>query len=105
MRLGQVIREARIAAGLSQRALAQRAGSTQAAISRYERGLASPSVETLERLVRGAGATVEASLGGPPPDVALIRSRLALTPAQRLRQAGRSARLIARGRLQLRHGR
>lgn len=46
---------ARKAAGLSQAELARRAGTSQPAVARYERGRASPSVATLERLLLAAG--------------------------------------------------
>lgn len=43
-------------AGLSQRALANRAGTSQATVSAYESGRKQPSVAVLERLLRSAGA-------------------------------------------------
>lgn len=51
MKPGEIIREQRLAHGLTQAQLALRAGSTQAAISRLERGQLSPTFETLERLL------------------------------------------------------
>jgi transcriptional regulator with XRE-family HTH domain len=53
--IGHVIREARERHGLSQSELAYRALSTQQAISRVERGLVSPSVETLQRIATALG--------------------------------------------------
>src|SRR5690349_2160842 len=50
-----IIRQARLAAGLSQRALAMRASTSQPAIARYERGVATPSWETLARLMTACG--------------------------------------------------
>jgi transcriptional regulator with XRE-family HTH domain len=47
-----VLREARRAAGLSQRELARRAGTSSATLSRYESGAISPTVSTLDRLLR-----------------------------------------------------
>jgi transcriptional regulator with XRE-family HTH domain len=47
----ELIRSARIRHGLSQRALALRAGTTQAWVSAIERGQARPSVDTLRRLL------------------------------------------------------
>jgi transcriptional regulator with XRE-family HTH domain len=47
---GELIKRRRQRHGLSQRILALRAGTDQAAISRIERGDISPSVETVERL-------------------------------------------------------
>ncbi len=52
---GNLIRLARHDGGLSQRELAQRAGTSQAAIGAYESGKRSPSLETLARIVRAAG--------------------------------------------------
>jgi transcriptional regulator with XRE-family HTH domain len=41
--------------GISQDRLARRAGTTQAVVSRIERGLVSPSVETVQRLLAAMG--------------------------------------------------
>ena len=51
MSAGQLLREARARHGLTQRQLAIRARTSQAAISRIERGLVSPTIETLEKLL------------------------------------------------------
>src|SRR4051794_29600924 len=53
---------ARRRAGLSQAALAERAGTSQATVSAYERGRKHPSVETFSRLLAAAGS----GLGGDP---------------------------------------
>lgn len=52
---GNLMKLARLDAGLSQRALARRARTSQAAIAAYESGRRSPSLETLARIVRAAG--------------------------------------------------
>ncbi len=52
---GNLIRLARRESGLSQRELARRAGTSQAAIAAYESGKRSPTLDTLARIVRGAG--------------------------------------------------
>jgi transcriptional regulator with XRE-family HTH domain len=52
---GNLIRLARMEKGLSQRDLARRAGTSQAAIAAYESGHRSPSLETLARIIRGTG--------------------------------------------------
>lgn len=59
MNTGTLIREARKGAGLTQAALAARAGTSQPAVARYEAGTSSPSVATLERLLAAAGATLD----------------------------------------------
>lgn len=49
------LRRARTAAGLTQGALAARAGTSQATVSAYESGRKQPSIETLDRLLRAMG--------------------------------------------------
>jgi predicted nucleotidyltransferase/DNA-binding XRE family transcriptional regulator len=51
-----LIRTTREGSGLSQDALAARAGTSQPAVSRYESGASSPSVETLDRLLAAMGS-------------------------------------------------
>lgn len=58
MNIGSVLRAARVRAGLSQRQLAQRAGTSQATLSAYEHGRKEPSVATLERLLAATGVTL-----------------------------------------------
>jgi uncharacterized protein len=85
----------RLAAGLSQRDLARRAGTSQPAIARYERGIASPSWETLQRLAAACGRWVRMNTGMKPEkhDVELAETLLALTPEERLRALRRYAHL------------
>ena len=49
------LRDARLAAGLSQAALGDRVGTSQATISAYENGTKQPSVATLSRLLAATG--------------------------------------------------
>lgn len=56
---GQTIRRARKAAGLTQSALAELAGTRQGAISAYENGRRDPTVGTLRRLLNAAGYELE----------------------------------------------
>ena len=53
--IGELIREARLRSGLSQRSVARRAGTSQAAISRIERGLEQPTFERVEQILAGLG--------------------------------------------------
>lgn len=55
MDFATMLRTARESAGLSQRRLARLAGTSQAAVSCYERGTVSPSVRTLTRLLDACG--------------------------------------------------
>jgi transcriptional regulator with XRE-family HTH domain len=97
-----VLLEARSEAGISQRELARRSGVPQAAISRMERGVVSPRVETLDRLLRSCGRDLEVvERLGTDLDRTLIRERLRLTPSERGRLAvaeWRRTRPFARGR-------
>lgn len=54
MDLAFTIAEARIRAGLSQKQLAERVGTTQSVISRWESGRVAPSTRSMKRI---AGAT------------------------------------------------
>ncbi len=57
-----LIRMARRDAGLTQAELAARAHTSQAAISAYESGRRSPSVDTLARIIDAAGADLRMRL-------------------------------------------
>lgn len=77
---GQLIRARRLANGLTQEQLAIRAGSTQAAISRLERGEISPTFETFERLLQVMGEEAEIVVRGSQDDhdrlrIAALRDR------------------------------
>lgn len=50
-----LIKTARTRAGISQAELARRAGTSQPAIALYESGRRSPSMDTLERVLRATG--------------------------------------------------
>jgi transcriptional regulator with XRE-family HTH domain len=56
MDIAATLREARRRSGLTQSALAQRAGTSQATLSAYERGRKEPSLGTLDRILKAAGA-------------------------------------------------
>ena len=62
MRAHRVLREARRRAGLTQRLLAQRAGTSHSTLAAYESGAKVPSTETLDRIVRAAGFELRAEL-------------------------------------------
>jgi transcriptional regulator with XRE-family HTH domain len=55
MRSADVIREARLRAGLTQQELADRSGRKRGVIARWEQGGVAPSAETLIELVRVCG--------------------------------------------------
>lgn len=62
MRAATVLRRARTESGLTLRSLAQRAGTSHSTISAYETGTKTPSVETLNRIVRAAGFELDVQL-------------------------------------------
>lgn len=84
MSAAALLREARERQGISQRRLALRAGTSQDAISRIERGVESPTVERLAKLLLVLGERLElnaaplAEVEGPVED---------LTAGERLREA------------------
>ena len=57
-----LVREARRRAGLTQRELAERAGTTQSAVARLESGRTSPSFDSVLRLIRLCGFRLDVAL-------------------------------------------
>lgn len=91
-----IVQEARRRAGLTQRQLAERAGTSQAAIARIERGRQVPSLETLDRILRGCGYELRAEVvPRDDHDEQLIDATLAMTPEQRLRSVEEMTRVRA----------
>lgn len=89
MAVSEVIRQARQRHGLSQAALAFRAGTDQAAVSRIERGEVSPTVETVERLLAAMGEQLALEAKPMPReyDPLHLRASLRRSPEERLRLA------------------
>lgn len=91
----RIVREARLAAGLTQAELARRMGTTQSAIARLEAKGANPRVRTLEQAVRATGHHLAVDAPAFPPgnvDETLIVEALRVSPAERLRGFERSYR-------------
>ena len=63
MNAGREIRAARIGAGLSQKELADLAGTSQPAVAMYEAGKREPGLSTFERLLAAAGARLRVETG------------------------------------------
>jgi transcriptional regulator with XRE-family HTH domain len=94
-----LIVEARTKAGLTQRELARRAGTSQPAIARLERGQTSPTLAVLERVAGAAGFDLRLELVPKAPvlgdpiieaykrdvDRTLLRENLRQSPEERLR--------------------
>jgi transcriptional regulator with XRE-family HTH domain len=95
-----LVREARRRAGLSQRALGERAGKAQSEIARIERGRQDPTLTTLIRLVRAAGYDLKIQLvPHDDHDEQLIDAMLELTPAERLDRLEAASELFASARI------
>ncbi|MEO5986927.1 MAG: helix-turn-helix transcriptional regulator [Candidatus Limnocylindria bacterium] len=93
MDAAQMVRSARRRAGMTQRELASAASVPQATVGRVEAGLVSPRANTLGRLLRAAGHEVWVDRRlGEGVDRSLIRDRLRMTPAERIRLAVEEAR-------------
>lgn len=114
-----LVRQARSRAGLTQRDLAARAGTTQSVVGRLEAGVGSPRLDTLERLLEAAGFRAKVELepiAADDPvvdafkkdiDRTLLRQNLRKTPQQRVQalqalhalaaEARRAGRPLRRG--------
>lgn len=90
-----IVRVARARAGLTQRDLAARAGTSQAAIARYERGKTVPDLTTLARVVESCGLELWLSVTEPDDhDAVLIKENLRRTPRQRAAANRNATRLL-----------
>ena len=90
-----LVREARKRAGLSQRQLGERAGTTQSAIARIETGHSTPSFDTVLRLVRLCDLDLDVMLVERDDSDMVQAERLrGLTPEQRVRRMERVARQL-----------
>ncbi len=90
---------ARRGAGLSQRALAERAGVPQSTVARIERGRIDPRASTLNALLRACGLelTVQRlSVDANGIDRTLIRSQFDRTPTERVQSMVVAAELAHR---------
>ncbi len=82
---GDLLREARLRAGLTQAELGRRVGRPQSQIARWERGDVKPSLETLRELIRACGLDLWFRLGNYDDSyLAQINRALDMTPIERL---------------------
>lgn len=100
MEIGSLIRQLREQQGVSQRALAIRAGTSQAAVSDIERGRTSPTIDTVERLLLCLGHELDATARRLPMDASIdaLRALRPVDPAERLARVAATSGLVARGR-------
>lgn len=89
---GEIVRNARATAGLTQRELARRIGTTQSTIAQLESPTANPRVATLARALSACGR--ELTIVAPPArsdvDETLIVENLRLTPGERIKRFERN---------------
>jgi transcriptional regulator with XRE-family HTH domain len=83
-----LLREARLRAGLTQAELGRRVKRSQSQIARWERGDVKPSLETLRELIRSCGLELGFELANYDdsylPDIV---DNLRITPAERVDRA------------------
>jgi transcriptional regulator with XRE-family HTH domain len=83
-----LLREARLRAGLTQAELARRADTSQPAIARWESGAVQPSLERLRKLIRACGLELTYGLANYDDSYdEWIERYLALSPEDRIEQA------------------
>lgn len=87
MRGGDLIREARLRAGLTQYELAKRSGRERSVIARWEQGAVSPSVDNFLEVIRACGFELPLELV-PRDDSATerLRKNVMLSPERRVQR-------------------
>jgi transcriptional regulator with XRE-family HTH domain len=81
---GDLIRESRLRAGLTQAELGAKIGKPQSVIARWERGDVVPSLETLRQVVRGCELELHFHLSRfDDSNITIIDEHLRMTPSQR----------------------
>lgn len=97
-----LIRQARHRAGLTQAELAANTATTQSAVARWESGGATPSLETLQRIVESCGLELRYGLApAGSTEWALAQRNLALDYEQRLDQLVRTVAFARDGQAAL----
>jgi len=87
MRSADVIREARLRAGLTQYELAERTDRDRSVIARWEQGAVAPSLETLVELVRACGFEIPLELAQrDDSNLERLRKNVRLSPERRVQR-------------------
>jgi transcriptional regulator with XRE-family HTH domain len=90
---GDLLREARKRAGLTQAELGRRVGKPQSSIARWESGDVKPSLETLRELIRACGLELTFAIANYDDSyIPYIREALRRTPQERLEFAAKLGR-------------
>lgn len=96
LRTRLLVREARALAGLTQAQLAERIGTKQSVVSRWERGLDEPRVGTLARILRACGLEADLAFRRlDDVDRAQLIGNLRLTADERLASVENVAEFVA----------
>ena len=91
---GQLIRDVRIEAGLTQAELADAIGTKQPVVSRWERGDDTPRLDSMVRILRACGFEADLVLRSHDDvDRTQIREQLSMTPRDRLRSVENVSRM------------
>jgi transcriptional regulator with XRE-family HTH domain len=97
LRTGELVREVRAHAGLTQAELAARLGTSQSAVSGWERRHDVPRVDTLARILQACGFEADLTFRRHDDvDRAQLLGNLALTPRQRLETVQNVSEFLAR---------
>jgi transcriptional regulator with XRE-family HTH domain len=94
---GELIREARLRAGLTQKALSELTGRERSVIARWEQGVISPPVDSLMEIIHACGFDLPLTL--MPVDKSAdeeLREALLETPSERVERLVRELRPKAR---------
>jgi transcriptional regulator with XRE-family HTH domain len=87
VRSADLIREARLRAGLTQYQLADLTGRDRSVIARWEQGAVAPSLETLVELVRACGFELPLELvPRDDADLERLRKNVLLSPERRVQR-------------------
>lgn len=99
MDAGQIVRESRRRAGLTQRRLAELAGVSQPLLARIESGIVQPTFDRLVALVRACGLDLDIRVVPLDEDAwTMVERGAAATPDDRLDRAVAGAKLLDEGR-------
>jgi transcriptional regulator with XRE-family HTH domain len=97
-----LIEQARRRAGMTQAQLAEKVGTTQSAVARWERGASRPTAERLQALVEACGLELQLSLAPRDGDeLATLRRNLALTADERVQRVVQLQHFVEAGRAAL----
>src|SRR5437879_1875814 len=106
MNASQLVREARLRAGLTQRRLASAIGVSQPTVARIESGATQPSFAQVVRLVEACGLELGVSLTDrDESDWSVASGNLGLGPDARVRQHQTALRFARAGRRAARRAR